>query len=253
MILAKSRVDAERSTCRYTTTDGLETSVTSYFGADWRATNGGTDEPPGPEVLWPVAFEVAQDPNTNADPHFHIANQFQVFVRGDGLFGKHPVRSMSVHYAGAYTPYGPICAGSRGIAYITLRNGWDYGPHYMPAQRDELKAGNRKPRAALSPTIDPEAEAALHALAATTRETVVAEASDGLGGWRYRIPPHQSVRGPDPAAGRGQYWLVLAGTDASADAALGALSCTFLSPDEPPRTATAGPDGLDILALQFPR
>src|ERR1700722_11323486 len=119
MILAKSRVDAERSTCRYTTTDGLETSVTSYFGADWRATNGGADEPPGPEVLWPVAFEVAQDPDTNADPHFHIANQFQVFVRGDGLFGKHPVRSVSVHYAGAYTPYGPICAGNRGIAYIT--------------------------------------------------------------------------------------------------------------------------------------
>src|SRR5580692_7766251 len=58
MILAKSRVEAERSTCRYTTTDGLETSVTSYFGADWRATNGGADEPPGPEVLWPVAFEV---------------------------------------------------------------------------------------------------------------------------------------------------------------------------------------------------
>jgi len=56
MILAKSRVDAERSTCRYTTADGLETAVTSYFGADWRSENGGKAEPPGQDALFLVAF-----------------------------------------------------------------------------------------------------------------------------------------------------------------------------------------------------
>lgn len=252
MILAKSRVEAERSTCRYLTADGHESAVTSYFGADWRAENGGKTDPPAPEVLFPVAFEVAQDPDTNAAPHFHVANQFQVFVRGEGLFGKHPVRPVSIHYAGAFTPYGPICAGRGGIAYITLRNGWDYGPHFLPAKRDELKAGNRKPRAALSATIVPDSEIALGALPATTCETVVAVAGDGLGGWRYRIPPHQSVVGPDPAAGRGQYWLVLAGDDAGPADPLGPLSCTFLSPDEPARVSIAGAHGLDVLALQFP-
>ena len=245
MIVLKSRGEAELSRCRYTTSDGLESSVTSYFGADWRSEDGGTRQPPGLDVLLPVAFEVAQDPRTKADPHFHIANQFQVFVRGDGVFGKQPVRAVSVHYAGAFTPYGPISAGDGGIAYITLRNGWDRGPHYLPAQRAELKVGNRKPRAALSAAIDPSAESALGALTASTCEPVFPLADDGFGGWRYRIPPNQAVTGPEPAGGLGQYWLVLAG-----DAA---LSCMFLSPDEPPHVARAGTRGFDVLVLQFPR
>jgi hypothetical protein len=163
------------------------------------------------------------------------------------------VRTFCVHYAGAYTPYGPICAGPNGIGYVTLRNGWDLGPHYLPAERAELKAGNRKPRAALSDPIDVAAGDALATLPASACRSILPLAHDGLGGWRYRIPPGGTVVGPDPAAGRGQYWLVLAGDDVSAPSALPALSCVFLSPDEPARVTTAGPRGLDVLALQFPR
>lgn len=249
MIVTKSRTDAERSSGRYTTADGLETSYTSYFGVT--IVEGAASHPPVGE-LFPVAFRVDQDPETRADPHFHRANQFQLFVHGDGEFGKHPVRAFSVHYAGAYTPYGPICAGRDGIGYMTLRNGWDDGPHYMPAKRELLQSGKRKPRAALSETIDPPDSAVLLALTAPSCRTVLPLEADGLGAWHYRIPPHGSAVGPDPATGGGQYWIVLGGDDANGGASLPSLSCLFLSADERARVATAGPHGLDVLALQFP-
>jgi hypothetical protein len=78
-------------------------------------------------------------------------------------------------------------------------------------------------------------------------------ADDGLGGWRHRVPPGKSVTGPDPAQGGGQYWVVLAGTDVAEAVPYAALACVFVGPDEPARTATAGPEGLDVLILQYPR
>ncbi len=73
-----------------------------------------------------------------------------------------------------------------------------------------------------------------------------------MGAWRYRLSPGQRLTGPDPATGRGQYWLVAAGTLCRDDEALPPRSCCFVAPDETAFIAAAGPDGLDVLAMQFP-
>lgn len=86
-----------------------------------------------------------------------------------------------------------------------------------------------------------------------TSEVVIAAAEDGLGGWLHRVAPGQHTGGPDPSTGGGQYWIVLRGADVSGDAALPRLTALFVGPGEPARTMTAGPDGLDVLVLQFPR
>jgi hypothetical protein len=235
-----------------TTADGLETAVSIYFGvsaADVGAPN------PGLGVLFPVAYRIDQDPGTQSDPHFHQSDQFQVFVHGAGHFGKHAVRAVSAHYAQAFTPYGPIVAGPAGLSYLTMRNGWDPGGQFMPAQRALLKSSGREPRAALSLTMDasPASAAALRTASEPECTAVLTSEADGLGGWRYRIPPGRSAVGPDPALGGGQYWIVLDGIDAGDDRALAALACLFVSPDEPARVAMPGADGLDVLVLQFPR
>jgi hypothetical protein len=83
---------------------------------------------------------------------------------------------------------------------------------------------------------------------------VIEPTKDGLGTWRYAVPAGETVTGPDPACGGGQFWLVSAGSAAVAGGALlPPQSCVFVAPDDPAAGLVAGPSGADLLCLQFPR
>src|SRR5688572_4558174 len=74
------------------------------------------------EVGEPLAFVVRSPPASVLEPHFHTVDQFQVITDGRALFGRHPVRVGTVHYADAYSPYGPILAlEGEWHTYATLR------------------------------------------------------------------------------------------------------------------------------------
>jgi hypothetical protein len=73
--------------------------------------------------------------------HFHTQNQFQVFIEGSGSFGRHQISPYIVHYAGAFTGYGPIVAGSEGLEYLTLRAVRDLGAQFLPDKMPSLKKG----------------------------------------------------------------------------------------------------------------
>lgn len=71
--------------------------------------------------LAPTVFLVEQGADILLQPHFHRQNQFQLFVAGDGTIGSEPIRPITLHYAGAYTGYGPIKSGPGGLKYFTIR------------------------------------------------------------------------------------------------------------------------------------
>lgn len=199
----------------------------------------------------PTAFLVEQEPNSTILPHFHQANQFQVVVAGGGRLGKHPVRAVSVHYANAHTPYGPIRAEADGLHYFTLRDDFDPGARFMPGARPELKPVRR--RHALSEPVTPLAAAERAAPPNGSPVPVLTPEADGLGGWLFRLPPDGTARGPDPKDGGGQYHLVVSGSLRHADAVLPRLSCIFVSSEDDAPSMAAGPDGLELLVLQFPK
>lgn len=203
-----------------------------------------TAPPPGPDTIYPVAFLVEQDPDMLVGAHFHRSDQFQVMVQGGGRLGTHDTGPVAVHFAGAFTAYGPIRSGPEGLHYFTLRNGWDPGARYMPGARADL------PR----PRRHREALGRLSASAAPTaaREVILGPEPDGLAAWRWRLGDGARLDGPDPQAGRGQFWLVLGGTLEREGEAFGVHSCVFVQPDECALTAAAGAGGLDVLAMQFP-
>jgi hypothetical protein len=215
-----------------TTPDGLESWATVYFDGTARR----VDQP-----IVPQAFLIEQPPASQAKPHFHQVDQFQIFVRGSGQFGKRPVPGPMAHYASAGTPYGPITAGPDGISYLTLRNGRDPGGLYMPESREKLRAFGRRPRAVVSDPID------------RCGETVFAVTPDGLGGWLHRISSGREFTARDSTNGAGQYVVVLRGSfTLESGALLSPLSCVFVWPGDPPVTGTASADGADLLQLQFP-
>ncbi|MBT3534778.1 MAG: hypothetical protein HN478_12925, partial [Rhodospirillaceae bacterium] len=69
----------------------------------------------------PQALLVEQSANSEIPPHFHGIDQFQVVVRGGGMLGKHAVKPVCIHYANAYSGYGPLNAEDEGVFYFTLR------------------------------------------------------------------------------------------------------------------------------------
>jgi len=125
-----------RSTRRRQTSTGWNTA---YIGAN-RYTLPPDEKPPADDTLYPMAFLVEKGPGAVTRPHFHQADQFQVVVAGRGMLGDHELRDGAVHYTDAYSAYGPIVAGKPGIWWFTLRNRWDPGARYMPAEREVLNA-----------------------------------------------------------------------------------------------------------------
>ena len=132
--------------------------------------------------------------------------------------------------------------------YFVMRNGWDPIAQYVPAKRASLKSSGRRPRNVVGPTLDVTNDVATGIVCT---EALHPE-SDGLAAWRYRIPPGHTMTGPNPALGGGQWWLVLRGSDESASTPLTPMSLLFHSPEESAHVAVAGPEGLDVLTLQFP-
>ncbi len=227
---------------------------TLFLGSN-RFTRKETDPLPEPGALYPVAFLVEKEAGAVVRPHFHHAEQFQVVVGGSGSFGTHAAAAVTVHYTDPYSAYGPIRASGKGIQWFTLRSAWDPGARYMPAYRDELRAArarhqHREATATPQPALS---EAELRRIAQAECAPVVARTADGMGAWRYQMPPGASVRGPDPGEGGGQFWLVLAGRlGAGGSAPMPVHSCVFVAPDAGALIAWAGGEGAETLCMQFP-
>lgn len=195
----------------------------------------------------PQGFLVEQPPGSVTPPHFHEVDQFQVFVGGDGRIGKHDARPVSVHFAAGHTPYGPIVAGESGVSYFSLRAGFDPGAKYMPAQRSKLRPGPRRFRLS-----EPVAAEAPDRVTADSQSLIQAE-PDGLEARIVRLKRDGRTSLPAPSSGAGQYLVVISGSLVQERERFEPLSCLFVTADEPPMTAIAGPDGLELLVLQFPK
>jgi hypothetical protein len=227
--------------------DGVTFWHTLYIGTS--RYNMQPDEPDPPrEALFPMAFLVEQDPGSTAHAHFHQQDQFQLVVNGKGTVGLHEAGPVTVHFTGAYTAYGPIKADPEtGIWYFTLRNGFDPGARFMekPENRALLRTvpGRKHRESVAGPLPAPTAPL----------ETLLGPEPDGMGAWRYRVAAGETFTGPNPAGGRGQYWVVTAGDMIRDDEALPVRSCVFVYPDDAPFTARAGSAGLEVVAMQFPR
>ena len=199
----------------------------------------------------PQGFLVLQPPGAVTPAHFHEPNQFQVFVAGNGKMGTHDAPPLTVQYANGHTTYGPIVAGDQGVQYFTLRQRWDPGAKYMPANRHLLRKGGQ--RARIKAGIADADDATRQARTAPELEVIFPREDDGLAAWVLRLGPGMAETLPAPAEAGGQYLIVASGTMAHDGRSLDRLSTVYVTAEEAALTVTAGPTGLDLLVLQYPR
>ena len=197
----------------------------------------------------PQAFLVEQSANDVVLPHFHEQNQFQVIVHGGGAVGRRAASPITVHYAGAYTGYGPVTAGEDGLWYLTLRPMMDNGPLYVHQSRDKMKAGPKKHFQ--SPPINSMAEAELAKLAQPAVETINAD-PEGPKVEVLRVPPQQRQTAASPARSGGQFFFVVSGSLQANSVAYPKWSCVWLASNEPAFEFVAGAGGVEVLMLECP-
>jgi hypothetical protein len=246
MTLVASVETARLNRRRGAAPDGVTFWHTLYLGTTRYNMAPGTPDP-SPDALFPMAFLVEQDPGSIANSHYHQQDQFQLVVGGYGTLGLHEVRPVTVHFTGAHTAYGPIRAShDEGVWYFTLRNGFDPGARFMtmPENRVALRTirGRMHRESVAGPLERPTAPS----------EVLLGPDPDGMTAWRYNVAAEETLTGPDPGKGRGQYWVVTGGSLLHNGDALAKLSCAFVYPDDAPFRAVAGDDGVELIAMQFP-
>jgi hypothetical protein len=170
-------------------------------------------------------------------------------VGGSGSLGRHLVEPVSVHYAGAHTGYGPITAGSDGLAYFTLRARMDSGAQFLPGARDKMQRVPK--RHLLGKPVRPGEASGLAARRDLQMLEVLEPQADGIASWMMRLPGGGTAAAPAHPGG-GRFLLVIGGVLELNGERLPRLAAAFVSADEPAPPLRAGNEGLELLVLQFP-
>jgi hypothetical protein len=197
MIFAKSFAEVGADRFEGKLFNGSMYARTNYLGSD-------TSHRDTPQALL-----VEQSAQSHIPAHFHGIDQYQLVVKGGGSLGKHDVGPVCVHFAKAYTGYGPVVAGDDGLFYFTLRAQSEPGAFFFPEGRKHQKPAKRRN---LTEDLELVSSASpMTAYSGPALEEVFQAEAEGLAAWTLRLGANQSFTGPDPALGGGQYYVVLNG------------------------------------------
>jgi hypothetical protein len=193
----------------------------------------------------PQAYLVRQG-TAELGAHFHEVDQFQVVVGGAGTLGREPVRRGVLHYADAYTSYGPIRTDPAvGLEYVTLRLAPTTGINPMPQEREKRRAaggGGEHFTCALDAAAEP-----------STRARELAGTRGGARALALRLPAGAAPEADGlPATGRG-YAVVLAGALRDGERELPTGSVVALErPAELTALVADGLTGAEVAVCLFP-
>jgi hypothetical protein len=194
----------------------------------------------------PQAFLVEYRPGRTLVTHFHDSDEFQLVVAGGGTLGRHVLRPGTLHFARAYTPYGPIVAGDSGLAFLTLRARRDsLGPQKLPERRAQLESHADRQRWQATDELPPRSDAnGLVPLSGL-------QGPPGLLACCIDLAAGATLQAP-PASDDGQFVVLLAGLLQEDAREVAALSLAFVRQGDSPLPAVAGADGARVLCLGFP-
>ena len=195
-------------------------------------------------------------PNIEVETHFHRTDEFQVVLSEGFRLGNEAVESVAVHYAESFKPYGPLVGDERMLSFFVLRAYSENGDFVMPDARSTLQTAlatlglsKRRGRIAASGL----KEGGSEPVEVTGSVPILPPEDDGLAALTIRIMSGGTMEGPDPAAGGGQFYIVINGHWNHNGATLGPRSIVWVAADDPAPELQAGSTGLGAVIVQFPR
>lgn len=200
------------------------------------------------------AFRLDLNADQVLDAHFHIVDQFQVFIEGTGTIGRDTAGPIVVHYADHHTGYGPLIASELGMTYLTLRPKTDAGLVFLrePKVREKLQPTKRRHRMS-KPVVLSTEPVLRNRTEVIIEDALEAQADDeGIAVKVIRMGPGLAAQAPAVANSGGEYLIVLNGSIEFEGAMLGKYSLIFVRANEEPPVLTAGPEGAEVMATRFP-
>ena len=197
-------------------------------------------------------------PGSQILPHFHDLDQFQVFMDDHGRLGHHSIAPISIHYTNSHTGYGPIVAGEKGFSYYVFRPDFAIGGSYylhVPEARAHLKPGGKRVLMAEGVSLMPPEKLTQLITPQIKRLIGVKEGEPDAGVFvdEVNLGPAMEYRGPDPADGGGQVFLLVHGSITSGATTLSGRASLALTKDEPAATVKSGSQGAQLLIFQYPK
>lgn len=200
----------------------------------------------------PHAYLVEQQPDVALPPHFHMTEQFQVVLAGSGMLGRsHALVPLTVHYASGKTAYGPIVANSKGLSYLTLRPRIEYGGHYLSDPETVVDRLAPKFQTTSSAVLPATASELVSAQTASQVEMLKPDSS-GLAVWLSRLPASALLTVPAQERPANRFYVVTGGSAILHGETLPPWSCVWMNANEQFTQIVAGPQGAELLTLQFP-
>lgn len=197
----------------------------------------------------PQAYLIENSPDMTIASHFHDVDEFQIVLKGIGLFGRTEVAPFSVHFARAFTNYGPIESRGEGLAWMTLRPRRDLGAKMIDLHREKLEG--EKGRQPWQTTVRAEFPVPTEG-AETARCAAILEGDHGLAAMALTLSPGQEASAPDPGTSPCQYILVTEGSLIHGGQEQRAITVIHVAPTDSAFRLIAGPQGLQCLILNFP-
>ncbi|MES2415446.1 MAG: hypothetical protein V4614_16730 [Pseudomonadota bacterium] len=200
--------------------------------------------------LSPHSFLLEQPPNIILESHFHRNNQFQLFVEGEGTIGRHSIGPVMIHYAGAYTGYGPLISGPQGLKYFTLRRVREDG--YIPVSERKAKMLPGPKRHASSKSWQPLSFDVLECLSRSESHVLIPTGFDGLCANAIRLPPAAELHSGHTQRSEGQFVFVVLGSLNGEDISMERWEHIFVPASDPFPNLKAGARGCELLVFSLP-
>jgi hypothetical protein len=201
---------------------------------------------PGPQI-----YMNNVDPGVTLSAHFHRIDQFQVFFGNDGArFQRKPIPSVFVHYADAFTTYGPFSAAPDApLLYATIRAQSDNYGGVMPGARGERPYLGRRH---VSAGVDGWEASSRPPAGATRTVEVLRPAADGPTAQLVQLGPGAAWNSPDVRGTSGRALCVLDGEVQADEISYGPRSIGWQARTDPSLCVRAGAAGCALLTLNFP-
>ena len=228
----------------FASANGVDASVLEYGTQRFTRWNFiGADVPGARSGPNSIMLEAA--PEFLGPPHYHLKDEYQIFLDSVGTFTNRPVKPpVTVQYNDAWSVYGPFSATEGRLRWLTLREVLDPdGAQWIsdPATREKRK-GHEGRQFMVHVGGTPGVFGA---------PDLLYDRGDGACVYRLALRPGQSAGGPDLKNSRAHWYVVAGGSIVVAGGTHPAPTQLRVGGDEAVPEIQAGDEGADVVIVGF--